>query len=353
MSKKLFDICIGNPPYQEETQGTSDTPVYNRFMDAVYDIADKVELITPARFLFDAGKTPKAWNKKMLNDPHLRVLWYEQVSSKVFSNTDIKGGVVVTYRNAQKIFGAIEFFTTFPELNSIRSKVTGRSDFAPINAIMYSSESYKFAEQLHTDFPSLRYRLENGNAVGVLSKGHDYDIVSNIFSKMTEQFLDCKPENGEEYVKFIGLVGNKRYQKWIKRKYVRHHDNLDYYKVILPKSNGSGAIGEVLSTPLLGEPLLGHTQSFISIGRFENKVTAENALKYVKSKFARTMLGILKVTQNNPPEKWKYVPLQDFTSSSDIDWSQPISGIDQQLYHKYGLTDEEITFIETHVKEMV
>ncbi len=64
------------------------------------------------------------------------------------------------------------------------------------------------------------------------------------------------------------------------------------------------------------------------------------------------MLGVLKVTQDNTPGKWKYVPLQDFTPSSDIDWSKSIPEIDQQLYKKYGLTDEEIEFIETHVKEM-
>lgn len=64
------------------------------------------------------------------------------------------------------------------------------------------------------------------------------------------------------------------------------------------------------------------------------------------------MLGILKITQDNPPEKWKYVPLQDFTSNSDIDWSKSIPEIDQQLYRKYGLSREEIDFIETHVKEM-
>ncbi len=75
-------------------------------------------------------------------------------------------------------------------------------------------------------------------------------------------------------------------------------------------------------------------------------------MKYVKSKFARTMLGILKITQDNPPEKWKYVPLQDFTSNSDIDWSKSIPEIDQQLYKKYGLSPEEIKFIEIHVKEM-
>ena len=64
------------------------------------------------------------------------------------------------------------------------------------------------------------------------------------------------------------------------------------------------------------------------------------------------MLGVLKITQDNPPEKWKYVPLQDFSSSSDIDWSQSIQSIDSQLYDKYGLSEEERNFIETHVKEM-
>ncbi len=64
------------------------------------------------------------------------------------------------------------------------------------------------------------------------------------------------------------------------------------------------------------------------------------------------MLGVLKITQDLPGPKWKYVPLQDFTPSSDIDWSRPIADIDRQLYAKYGLSEEEIAFIETHVKEM-
>lgn len=75
-------------------------------------------------------------------------------------------------------------------------------------------------------------------------------------------------------------------------------------------------------------------------------------LKYIKTRFARTLLSVLKTTQDITPEKFKYVPLQDFTENSDIDWSKPVSEIDQQLYAKYGLTQEEIDFIETHVKEM-
>lgn len=75
-------------------------------------------------------------------------------------------------------------------------------------------------------------------------------------------------------------------------------------------------------------------------------------MKYIKTRFVRTLLGILKVTQDNPPEKWRYVPLQDFTSKSDINWSGTVEEIDRQLYKKYKLTKAEIKFIETHVKAM-
>lgn len=64
------------------------------------------------------------------------------------------------------------------------------------------------------------------------------------------------------------------------------------------------------------------------------------------------MLSILKVTQNGNKPVWRYVPLQDFTASSDIDWSQSVADIDRQLYAKYGLDEKEISFIESHVKEM-
>ena len=98
--------------------------------------------------------------------------------------------------------------------------------------------------------------------------------------------------------------------------------------------------------------MTGTTESFLSIGSFTNKNEAKAALLYVKTKFVRTLLSILKTTQDITPDKWAYVPLQDFTPSSDIDWSKTIPEIDKQLYRKYGLTKEEIEFIETKVKEM-
>ena len=85
---------------------------------------------------------------------------------------------------------------------------------------------------------------------------------------------------------------------------------------------------------------------------FTQREEAENTSKYIKTKFTRALFGVLKRTQANTPEKWRFVPLQDFTTASDIDWTKPIPEIDRQLYAKYGLDENEISFIEKNVKEM-
>lgn len=87
-------------------------------------------------------------------------------------------------------------------------------------------------------------------------------------------------------------------------------------------------------------------------GKFNKKEEAENCMKYIKRKFARVMLGTLKVTQDNSRETWQNVPLQNFTASSDINWSKTIPEIDKQLYAKYELSPEEVEFIEKNVKSM-
>ncbi|MBF6978786.1 Eco57I restriction-modification methylase domain-containing protein [Aerococcaceae bacterium zg-BR22] len=340
-----FDVVIGNPPYQETSIGDSKQapPIYHKFMDLAYQIAEKVVLITPARFLFNAGATGNDWNKKMLNDEHLSVIYYEQDSSVVFPNTDIKGGVVVTYRDKHKDFGKLEIFTAYRELTSILKKVK-EFNIIGLNTIMYGQNTYKFTSLAHQENPSMISRL---------SRGHSFDITTSVFDKLPDIFVDEKPDNLEyEYIRIFGRQNNERVNKWVKAKYIANHESLNKYKVFVPKSNGTGAIGEVLSTPLIGEPLIGHTQTFISIGKFDSYSEVENCLKYIKTKFSRTLLGVLKITQDNPPEKWKYVPLQDFTSISDIDWSQSVAEIDVQLYRKYGLSDEEIAFIESKVKAM-
>lgn len=340
-----FDVVLGNPPYQENS-GTSarDDALYNYF----YDLAEKISpiycLISPARFLFNAGSTDREWNKKMLNDEHIKPIYFNQKSSDVFPNTDIKGGVAIIYRDINQNFGKIGIFISHSELRDILNKVENHTDFKSIYYQVSGRGIYRLTEtalQQHPEIETLQ------------SKGHKNDVGSGAFKILNDiLFFDDKPDDEFEYIKILGLENMERVFKFVRRDFINTPFNLTKYKVILPKANGSGAIGEVLSTPLIGEPLIGFTETFISIGSFDHEKEAQNALKYVKTKFARTMLGILKITQDNTKEKWQKVPLQDFTAESDIDWSQSIADIDQQLYQKYGLDQTEIDFIETKVKPM-
>lgn len=353
MGKKLFDFVIGNPPYQEE-QDSDDVvgskknyapPVYNIFMDAANDIAKRTELVHPARFLFNAGSTPKSWNEKMLSDEHFKVLKYEPDSNKIFPGltTPIKGGIAITYHDNIKKFGAIGAFNQYKEVNTIAQKVIHRQDFQPLMDIVYSRTSYRLTEKMHQDHP---------DAINKLSKGHAYDMASNIFERLPEVFFDQRPEDGNTYIKVLGRLDNKRIYKYIRRDYVNNVDNLGYYKVLVPQANGNGTFGEPISQPVIEGPNVGNTETFISIGKFETRQEAINVGNYIRTKFARTLLSILKVTQNGNKPVWKMIPLQNFTSSSDIDWSKSVHDIDLQLYRKYGLDEDEINFIETHVKEM-
>lgn len=340
-----LNFTIGNPPYQLTTERTSDEQIYPHFIDLGAQLVRRATLITPARYLFDAGKTPKEWNQKILNNPHFKVILYKANSIEVFPNVDIKGGVAVIYHDQKTEFGKIGLYTAHDELSDIKERVM-KTHPASLSDLIYAPESYRLTEQVHK---------ENPWAIDRLSEGHRYDITTNIFGKLKELFQE-EPQEG-----YVGLCGRDRTTRcirYIKRKYIEDHPNLEKYKVFVPKSNGSGAIGEVLSTPLIGEPLIGEpliggTQTFISIGAFDSRSEAEACLKYIKTKFARTMLGILKVTQDNKKNTWRFVPLQDFTSGSDIDWSQSVADIDRQLYKKYALTPDEVAFIEEKVRPMV
>ena len=336
-----FDYIIGNPPYQDDSQRNNGfaAPVYHAFIDESYKIADVVELIHPARFLFNAGSTPKEWNQKMLNDNHLKILFYEKDSSIIFDRVDIKGGIAISLRNSKKDYGAIETFTAYSELNGILEKIKD-AKIIPLSDSAYVTGKFDF-DNLFADFPDTENMLkERRLATNVL------EILDNIV------FTAKCPEDGKEYVHVYGRIGSARASRWILRKYIDAPKNIDSYKVFLPKVNGIGQFGETFVDPFIGQPAETNTHTFMSIGNVRTRYEGESLLKYIKTKYSRALLGILKITQHNSNECWKYVPLQDFTENSDIDWTKSIPEIDQQLYKKYGLDNEEIAFIESHVKEM-
>lgn len=356
-----FDVAIGNPAYQasNETYNRQE-PIYPVFYDAVEVIADKSILISPARFLFDNGLTAKEWNQKMLQDTHIKVVRFEPNSSKIFPSTDIKGGIVIIYRDNKKKFCAIGDFIPDDILRSISTKFTKSID-SNLPSIMFGGRSdLKFNNVYLKDYPeSIQRRLQAVQKkhpnVKELNPNEEYELKSSTIDVLTNCGLyETKPD--KLCYKILGLCNMKRVFRFIEKRYMiaryPNHNNIDGYKVFVPESNGSGAIGEVLSTPLIGTPLMSSTPTFISIGNFNNQDEAEHLLKYIKTKLVRTLLGILKKTQHNPVSTWAYVPLQDFTDKSDIDWSKSVHEIDLQLYKKYNLDADEINFIETHVKPM-
>lgn len=324
-----FTAVVGNPPYQVNTDTNFATPVYHLFFDAAKALnPDYISLIHPARFLFNAGATPKEWNKQMLNDPHLSLPLYEANSQKIFSGVDIKGGVCITFWDKHQTDGGLEgAFVAHEHLRTILDKV-GAGGFDEIVGSRGGTRAKRWLDSY--------------------DRSRSY-FPSSVFTTNSDLFTENKDETHE--IKLIGLVSNKRTERFVSKELVDDND-LMKWKVFLPKSNGTGAIGETLSTPLTAEPMSGCTESFIQIGSFDSELEARSCMNYIKTKFCRAMLGTLKVTQDNPKSTWKNVPLQNFTSKSDIDWSQKISDIDKQLYAKYDLSEEEVDFIETNVKAM-
>lgn len=340
------DIIIGNPPYQDDAVGEQKTyngPIYNHYLDCAYSISDVVEMIHPARFLSNAGSTPKAWNKKMLEDKHIGICEFWNKSVRLFDDTDIKGGIAISLRDKEVANGPIGLFTPYPELNAIVQSVCKNEMFRSMSDIVVSRTAYRFTDLMHEEHPE---------AMSQLSNGHPYDVSTNIFERLPQVFFDEKPNDGKEYIRILGRMDNARMLKYVRRDYIRDVGNLDGYKVFMAKANGTGTYGETLTPPIVGEPAVGNTESFISIGDFYTVGEAMAIKKYISTKFVRALLGALKTTQDITPEKWKFVPQQDFSEASDIDWSLSVEEINAFLYKKYNLSDAEIRFINEKVQAM-
>ncbi len=355
-----FKAVVGNPPYMITSDvNNRQTPIYHYFYNSAEKLSDIYSFITPARFLFNAGLTPPEWNKKMLEDEHLKVVYFSQDSSKCFPNVEIKGGVAIMYRNANEDFGPIGQFIPNENLNAIASKFI-EDPKNNLTAIMYGGRSdLKFNDEFLKAYPNSKadrlafIQIKRSN-VTVLSPNEEYELKSSTFEALPYVFKE-EVEDKSKYYHLLGLIGAKRVWRYIERTYMSprypQKNNIDKYKVFVPESNGGGFLGEVLTNPIIGYPGDSSSTTFISIGAFDTKEEAENCLSYIKTKFVRCLLGILKTTQHNPPSVWAYIPMQNFTEISDIDWRKSISDIDKQLYAKYHL-EEDIEYIESVIKPM-
>lgn len=340
-----YSSVVANPPYQRDMEGTSDSPIYPHFMDMGYSCAKVASFVTPARFMFDAGKTPKAWNRRMLADPCLSVSFYDPSSRQVFAGAEIMGGIAVTTRDANRRGEPISGFSPFVELNGIRAKVWSVSE-SSLQSILFQQSKFDL-DRLYEQYPECRGIIGSG--------GRERRLTTSIF-----EHVPAFSESADNLhdVAVLGLVGNRRVWRHIWHGFLMGtRTNLDGYKVMVPASNGSkpindGAPTALIGVPVVGGPSTGHTQSFISFGCFGTEEEARACERYVRTRFARAMLGILKVTQHNHGNVWRFVPMQDFTDSSEIDWSCDGDDLDDQLFDMYMLSDEERDFVRNHVSAL-
>ena len=327
-----FRAVVGNPPYQVMDGGNkaSATPVYNLIMELAKALRPNyVSLIMPAKWYTD-GKGLEAFRNEMLNDDRIAKLFDFADSHDCFPTVDIAGGVCYLLWDSN-YHGNCEFTsvlhgerrTAHRKLNEGDSFIRSIDAIGIVNKIKKISKDY-----LNTKVSS---RKPFGLATNIVPT-EDGDII-------------LKYNKGKGPYKAELVPINK--------------DKIDKWKIIATRltaehagqtdSNGQKRILSSLDILRPGEIC---TETYLVLDYLNTEEEANAMFKYMKTQLVRFLIAQLAATQQLTKDKFAFVPLQDFTSSSDIDWSQSVADIDRQLYKKYGLTDEETAFIERTIKPM-
>ena len=342
-----FDSVVGNPPYQENISNDSGNASLSKqlfpdFIKTSINLKPNfLTLITPSRWF-----TGDAQDKSFLklrefvkkNNHFIKIVNFPEASS-IFPNVLISGGVNYFLYSPDYI-GDVQFTEYYNEDNKI---ITKRPLFEKgLDVILSSSKNYKIIQKIKSDnFISLTTITQGRNAFGIVGK--NVDEISDATKQQGLYELRCKHEEIRYVDKSFITKNIEIANKW---------------KIFISKANGAAGLltdekkVDILGKPYLGQPLSVCTDSLIPIGCFDSKFEANSLISYIKSKFLRYIVGLLKVSQNIYQNVYQFVPLQDFTKNSDIDWSKSIAEIDQQLYKKYNLSEEEIAFIEEKIKPM-
>lgn len=345
-NKVKFDVVIGNPPYQESDGGAnaSATPTYHYFVELAKKLKpNNISLIMPSRW-YSGGKGLDKFRDEMLNDIHIRELFDFPNPDEVFPNTNIRGGVcVVNWDNSYNAKDTLTRVVTFKN-NKVTSDV-------------YRSLKFAQSDTFIRDYTSVQI-IEKINQVRKLDEGRISDFVSPLkpfgfrgFFTRDERFHNDTSELQKPVKCFgKGTVG------YVEREEVKVKTEwIDKWKVFTARANNIGTeLNDDNFNTIVGEPGTICTETYLVIGadlKLDENST-NNLSNYLKTKFSRLLHGVAKTSHDAARTTYKFIPLQDFTVKSDIDWSQSIAEIDQQLYKKYGLSDEEIAFIEEKVKEM-
>lgn len=345
-----FDAVVGNPPYQEMNSANKmSRSIYPDFTRASQQVGDIASLVMPARWMSGENgpyHETDGFIKDIVGGSHLKKFTLFPNSQDVFNGVDIKGGVCTFIWDKSYDKDLVNY--------TVHDKDKSSSHLVPFqiadNIIIRFPELISIVQKIFTE----PVAATNGSMRTLVSSRNPFGFVSDLFVKNNEGVSRISENklSPDDYL-VHGLLKGKRTIRYIPNNELKKNvDGAKSYKVFLPRANGSGTFGEVFSTPMIGTPMTICTDTFLQVGQFNNELEAANLLSYIKTKFFRAMVGVKKTAVFNYKDCFTFVPIQDFTADSDIDWTKSIPEIDQQLYRKYGLTNEEIGFIETHVKPM-
>lgn len=341
-----FDVIIGNPPYQLNDGGAqaSARPIYQLFIQNAIALNPRyLSMIIPSRWM-TGGKGLDEFREFFIHCKNLKEL-HDNANSKIcFPNNDIKGGVCYFLYDS-KYEGKTNIFfhaTNGQTYTSFRYLKDGDDDI------------YIRDERLVKLKNDVWSNLKERSIEDISSSRKPYGLCGDVMTEYSKYNLpklsEKKIENGYEV---LGLVKLKRTWMYIPNDYpLPKKDGLSSYKVFITRNYGSGEIGECPANPIIAEPNQICTETFIQIGDFKTKTEAENLLKYIKTKFFRALVSIVKQDQGASKSIYRYVPLQDFTSNSDIHWDKPIDAINDDLIKKYNLDEEDENFIKENIQEM-
>lgn len=342
--KVNFDVVVGNPPYQEIVSKAAGNKslgkqLFPNFIKLSTQLPNKYStLITPSKWFTSEGQdgsfAPLRTYVKENN--HFKIIKNFTDNTGIFD--DVAIGAVNYYLYDKSYNGDVLFITDNNQ--SYRPLFEKNMDI-----ILSMEQMVGIVNKVRNSrqFSSLMDVACGRDAFGIPGK----KTYLNANTTETPSHNNCSVRCAHEEIRYID-----------KSKITKNIDLVEKWKIFTSKGNGAAGTIEInkphyiIGKAYVGSPNSACSDSLIPIGMFDTEEEAINLVKYMKTKFLRFMVGVMKTSQNVTQIVYKFVPMQDFTNSSDINWSKAIPEVDEQLYKKYSLAQEEIDFIESTIKPM-
>ena len=342
-NKVKFGAVIGNPPYQISDGGAqaSAKPIYQNFVLVGKKLAsDYTCFITPTRW-FAGGKGLDEFRNQMLNDKTIKELHDFLTPEDVFPNTNNRGGVCYFINDENKIDSEVKVVTH--KDNQVVSEVRRRLLIDGVDIFIRDSIAIQIIKKIFND-------CYDENFSSMVSSRKPFGIESNIIK--TDIFKQSSDELNEPII----CIGKNKCKGFIEKKHIKSHKEwIDRWKVYVPRANNIGTeLNDDNLNSFIGEPNSVCTEAYIVVGagKINDKSSAMNVSKYLTTKFVRFLHRQAKASQDASSKTYKFIPIENFTNESDIDWSKSINEIDEQLFNKYGLSIEEREHIKSSIKDM-